>query len=124
MLDDDPSLLPADIAASATRMGTLVDEMRTALNELREATRNCPAASSPLITAKSALSGLSSECINLKGLIKVGRLPQVAVVEPAFIQAEELDLHPRSEAQQRERRLFMRTLHAAGDHTLDEEGDD
>lgn len=109
-MKDEPSQLPADICDSAKRLAEHIKTNKQHLHDIRSAP-TAEAAYEALSAALINQLSLSAEVQTLLTWLKVGQLPQIAVVATR-----------QSGQDFAERRLTpqeLRSLHIAGDHTLD-----
>jgi len=73
------------------------------------------------VEMRAVLCGLSATGNRIKAYVGAARM--AGMIEPATVEAEALELHPvnRPDRSDATRDLFLRSLHTAGDHTLDPE---
>lgn len=119
-MKDEPSRLPADIRASAERLRDLIKLNKQHLHDIRSAA-TADAAYAALSNALLNQLGLTSEVQTLMTWLKVGEMPQIAVVETRQEVKDwaETRLKPATSLTAAE----LRSLHRAGDHSLDPESE-
>lgn len=105
-MNDTASQLPADIRDSAVELAKLISTNGAYLRKIRAAD-SATDAYDALGEALLNQMTMSGEVQRLLAWIKVGQMPQIGVVES------------RQAAEQSERTLMLRSLHRAGDHTMD-----
>lgn len=115
-MSDSPSRLPADIRDSAERLKLLIGKNKQHLQDIRSA-ETAEAAYEALSNALLNQLGLTSEIQTLLTWLRVGEMPQIAVVETRQEVAEwaEQRLRPAPGLTAAE----LRSLHRAGDHSVD-----
>lgn len=102
-----------DVLHTRQRLGALLDEIMNA--------RTADEVLLAVGEMRAVLCGLSATGNRIKAYVAAARM--VGMIEPADVSAEVLELHPVNRPDPRQRELMLASLHTAGDHTLDEEGE-
>ena len=113
-MKDEPSQVPADIRDSAERLAKLIKLNKQFLHDMRVAA-TAEAGRDYLLSAWVNQLSLSAEMQAMLTLLRVGQMPQIAVVatRQAVQEFAERRLTPAE----------LRSLHRAGDHTLDDDSE-
>lgn len=125
MSDESTGRLPAQIAGNSKRVRESLASLTGHLHAIRslverprvttaeQVTEICGAAKMDVIVALAELNALDTS-------IAAGRMTGQVITEP---RAQSLELHPVRQLGDREQQLMLRSLHRAGDHSLDGEGE-
>lgn len=112
--------LSPDLVTASKRMRERAHELSGYLNELEKRLSGDEATRRAFTNARQTVGFIHSECTQVETLIGSGRMCGELAVE---LTATDLELHPANQADP-EREKFLKSLHRAGDHTLDQGGSD
>ncbi len=91
----EPSRIPAHIIRVAERASDDMKALTGHLNALAHHCRTDEAARELLAAARVSMSLVSTGLTELRGLVEVGKMPQIGVIQSPRVDADKLELHPR-----------------------------